>query len=176
MDPGPSRGLLKRVGKRDPEAIATMYELYADMVYGTALRILANTADAEEILQDVFLGLPEAVGKYGWKGSFEGWLRRVTKNRALMFVRSRKSRKEEPLEHAPTERCTKRSESIVERIAIEDALGTLSEEQRLVYVLKEMEGYSHPEIAALLSITRVASRSRYMRAMKQLRKVLGDDV
>jgi RNA polymerase sigma-70 factor (ECF subfamily) len=143
-------------------------------VYLTALRLLKDPTDGEDVLQDVFLGLPQAVAKYDGRGSFEGWLRRTATNLALMVVRSRKTRREEPLGGAPADRILMRNESIVERIAIEEALDTLPEKQRVVFVLKEMEGYSHPEIAQLLSISNVASRSRYLRAMRHLRTVLGD--
>lgn len=174
-DPGTGRALLRRVAEGDPAALATVYETYERMVYYTARGLLHEEADAKDILHDVFLGLPQAVSKYSGHGSFEGWLRKVTRNAALMAMRKRDTRNEVSLGTPEESYTSRRAESIVERIAIDDALASLSEEQRVVYVLKEKEGYSHPEIAKELGISRLASRSRHMRAMRQLRRLLGDD-
>ena len=172
---GPSEGILRRVAEADPDAIAAIYESYSDAVYLTALRLLGNHADAEDTLQDLFLGLPQAVANFARKGSFEGWLRGVTRNMCLMVLRRQRLRKEAHFNDEVIACIPHREESVIDALSLEYALLSLPDSQRVVYVLKQIEGHSHPEIAEMLSITRYASRSRYLRAKKHLRMALGGE-
>ncbi|UCG87766.1 MAG: sigma-70 family RNA polymerase sigma factor [Gemmatimonadota bacterium] len=167
-----SRGLLRRARASEPDALDALFQMFGKVVYSTAYRILLNPADADDVLQDVFLGLPQATGKYDARGSFEGWLRRVTVNTALMKLRSRRTRSQVSLEDCRPMGLATAPDQIEERLALENAIAALSEDQRIVFVLKQIEGYSHEEIGRLLSISQLASRSRYHRAIKRLREQL----
>ncbi len=163
----------------DAEASATrdtLHDLYLEhsaSLYRVAYRITGSIADAEDVLQDVFVGLPEALRTYEARGSLEGWLRRVTARVALARIRKRARRAELPLRHAsPPVRDPPLSDRVVERTALERALDELPSTLRLVFVLKEAEGYSHAEIAALLRIRPGTSEVRLHRAKQILRTLL----
>jgi RNA polymerase sigma-70 factor (ECF subfamily) len=161
---------LARAG--DPDAIQELYRLYGDTVFYAAYRIMGSTADAEDVAQDVFLGLPEALRTYASTGSLEGWIKRVTVRAALMKLRSRRSRREASLdEHGLLPGATT-ADCAVDRIALERALRNLPPHLRSVFVLKEVEGYSHAEVAEILGISIPASKIRLYRARMRLRQDL----
>lgn len=82
--------LVARVRAGDLAALGTAYERHAQMVMAVAYRLTGSRADAEDVLHDVFLGLPEALQRYEERGSFTSWLKRVAVRAALM--RGRRSR------------------------------------------------------------------------------------
>src|SRR5437764_2386547 len=155
----------------DPEALASLYRAYGAALYRLAYRLTGTPQDAEDVVHDVFVGLPEALGRYRERGSLAGWLKRVTARVALMRVRTRTRRREVALDAtlAAGERPAR-----VESMALETAINGLPDRLRSVVVLKEVEGYSHAEVADLLEISEGASRVRLNRAMKRLRKMLED--
>jgi RNA polymerase sigma-70 factor (ECF subfamily) len=142
-----------------------------------AYNLLRSRSDAEDVLHDVFLGLPEALRKYEESGRFDAWLRTVAARAALTRMRTSARRKEDRIDDAsavPDSTRTRQShERIEERVAIGDAMDRLPDSLRTVFVLKVIEGYSHSEISKLLSISEGASEVRLVRAMKELRMLLG---
>ncbi|HEX7091907.1 MAG TPA: sigma-70 family RNA polymerase sigma factor [Longimicrobiales bacterium] len=150
------------------EALAALYERHAAAVFTAALRLLGSRADAEDVLQDVFVGLPDALARYEERGAFGAWIRRVAVRTSLMALRRRSRRAHEPLAAAgglaaaPPE--PDRS------VAARRAIAALPDPLRVVFVLREVEGYSHAEIAELLGITRAASALRLHRAWKLVRR------
>ncbi|MDX1674762.1 MAG: sigma-70 family RNA polymerase sigma factor, partial [Longimicrobiales bacterium] len=142
---------------------------YADDVYQVALRITASRADAEDVTQNVFAGLPEALSAYGGTGELGAWIRRVATRGALLLLRQnrRQQRYEREAErHAPK---SEPPDAVEARLTLEWVLGRMPEDWRVVYVLKEMEGHSHEEIADLLGISVGASTVRLHRARRFLR-------
>jgi RNA polymerase sigma factor (sigma-70 family) len=164
--------LLRRVRAGEWDARSVVFDRFGKVVFDTAYRLTQDRDDAQDVVQEVFLGLPGALGSYEGRGSFEGWLRRVTTRRALMLLRSQRQKREVPIERSPSATGAKPPDRVEDRLALEDGISSLSEYQRIVFVLKEIEGYSHAEIAKLLSISSLASRSRYHRALKRLREYL----
>jgi RNA polymerase sigma-70 factor (ECF subfamily) len=160
--------LIAATQRGDPNALGQLYDRYADLVYGAAYRVLASTSDAEDILQDVFVGLPEALRTYDERGRFDSWLKRVVIRAALMHVRSASRRREEPID-AVTHEMTSEDSDVADRIHMRDAIRSLPDHLRVVFMLKEVEGYSHAEIAELIGITPNASAARLFRAWKLLR-------
>jgi len=164
--------VVQRVRQGSPESLAALYRLFADQILGTAYRILGNRADAEDVLQDVFVGLPEALSLYREEGRLAAWLRRVAARTALM--RLRRQRREAsfsdgvdlPLRQAADAR-------VVDRLAVADALDRMPEMLRQVFLLKEVEGFTHSEIASLLGISAGASGVRLHRAWLLIHKLLG---
>jgi RNA polymerase sigma-70 factor (ECF subfamily) len=154
-----------------PEALASLYRAHGAALYRLAYRLTGTREEAEDVLHDVFVGLPEALGRYAERGNLTGWLKRVTARVALGRVRSRKRRCEVPLELAGPG-----SEPLAdaEDIALEVAVSQLPDRLRDVIVLKEIEGYSHREVADLLGISVVASRVRAHRGLARLRQLLED--
>jgi RNA polymerase sigma-70 factor, ECF subfamily len=164
------RQLAERAGSGSMAALAALYDLHAASVHRVAFRLLGNAADAEDVVQDVFVGLPRALRSWRGDGSLDAWIRQVTARVALMRMRTERRRREEP----PTQESTwtGRADNPVDRIALERALGCLTDECRTVFVLKVVEGYSHDEIAGLLDITSTSSRARLARARRQLGTLL----
>lgn len=162
-----------RAGK--PEALAHIYAQHKDVLYRVALGLMRSWADAEDIVQEVLVGLPEALGRYRGDGPLEGWLVRVTTRTALMELRRRRRRRRREELLADWGRIMRRSgvRHDVDRISLDRALAALPETQRTAFLLKEVEGYSHDEIAGMLGITTGASRARFFRAARNLRSLLG---
>lgn len=169
----PSVQLLSRVKGGETEAMAILYERYGAAVYGIALRLTRSTADAEDILQDVFLGLPEAMRSYQGSGSFAGWIRKVAARTALMKLRRRRIRAEVSLDQVGNPSWARQGLLPEDQMTLETALNAIPEPQRTVFVLKAVEGYSHAEIGAMLGITELAARARYHRAVCKIRSLIG---
>lgn len=164
--------ILRRASAGDSEALTRLYDRHADGLYRLAFRLTESSADAQDVVQDVFVGLPEALRTFEGRGSFEGWLKKVVVRTALMKLRQRKRRAEVPLSALGQLLVRSQAPPIVDRLALERAIGVLPEDLRVVVVLKEFEGFSHKEIAETLGITPGASGARMYRAMKILRRTL----
>lgn len=163
----PSRELLAATSKSDPESLAKVYEDFGGAVLGVAQRLLGSRSEAEDVLQDVFVKLPDIIATFSGRGSFAGWIKRVAARTALMRIRHTEARAIVPLgipHDLPV-----RPVRVVDRVDLEKALARLSPGLRAVFILKEVEGYPHEEIANLLGISRSASEVRLFRARKALR-------
>lgn len=169
-------GVLSQAQDGDPRALRVLYQRFGPMLYGVALRILRSEDDAQDVVQEVFAALPENLRRYEGRGSFEGWLRRVGTNEALTQLRRRRRRREvrfggsTPGAHRPI---PSREGAIIAAADLEAALARLSEGLRLVFVLREVEGYTHLEIADILGIRPGTSQVRLHRAKRHLRRSLG---
>lgn len=170
-DRRPLDAQLDSVRRGEESALRDIIKEYSSLVYGIALSITRSEADAEDVLQEVFIGLPEALRHFDGR-SFSGWLTVVAKRRALMTVRAREKREERELQlHQANGGYVK--DQTLNRLAIEQALAGLPATFRDVFVMKEVQGLSHREIAAALGITVSLSQVRLHRARSALRKVLG---
>jgi RNA polymerase sigma-70 factor (ECF subfamily) len=175
-EPIPDKVLIEHLRSGSQKALHELYVRYSRPVYLTALRITDSPQDAEDVLQDLFVALPEAIQSYEGRGSFEGWIRRVAVRMALMRLRSAYRHREVP--HGTRPVAAREGEALpngsdsVDTVSLERALAQLPAADRVVLVLKEIEGYSHAEIGALLGITKTASASRLFRAKRELRELL----
>lgn len=160
-----------RGGSRD--ALAELYRRHHDAVHRVAYAITGSLHDADDVLQDVFVGLPRALRRYEETGRLESWLKRVAARTALM--RLRQSRRQVPPLDFVRPAWLDETEKLVRRLELRDALRVMEPQLRLVFVLREVEGYSHAEIAELLGISGAASRVRHHRAWKALRRRLEVD-
>ncbi len=163
---------LERARSGEPSSIAQLYERYGEMVYRIGYRLTGSPADAEDVLQDVYLGLPRTLHTYAGRGSFEGWIRRVAVRTALMKIRHRKRKAEVPLSQLPSRAAEASTEISLDRIELEDAVDALPKALRIVFVLRDVEGYTHIEIGKMLGIGTGASRVRLHRARRILRTCL----
>ena len=161
--------LVARVRSGDAEALAELFRLYGDQVYQVAVRLTKSAHDAEDVTQDVFVGLPEALSAYTGSGDLGAWIRRVATRAALLFIRRNKRHakwERRARRHAPSFTAPDRVEA---RMTLEWALERMPEDWRVVYVLKEIQGHAHDEIADLLGISVGASAVRLHRARRFLR-------
>src|SRR3989442_9914536 len=90
--------LIEGVRAGSPDALSALYLEHGAVLFRLAYRIVGAREDAEDVVHDVFVGLPEALRRYEERGSFGGWLKRVTARLALMRLRSRRRRREVALE------------------------------------------------------------------------------
>jgi RNA polymerase sigma-70 factor (ECF subfamily) len=166
---------LEALRRGEPEALAAIYRLHAGSLLRTLVGFLGDASEAEDVLHDLFAGLPEALRRYEERGTLGAWLRRVALRIALQRVRSARRRREvsigglEPLGRRDA------SEALPARLLVEQALAALPEGLRTVVVLRELEGWSHREIAAFLGLREGAVMTRHCRAMKRLRVALEDE-
>jgi len=158
------------------EALSEIYDRYGDALMGVAFRLTGSRADAEDVLHDVFLGLPEALARYDERGALESWLKRVTARVALTRMRKRGREREVSFDDddvvAPVSPSLER---LTDLITVQRAIDALPDALRVVFVLREIEGYSHAEIGELLDISANASEVRLHRALKQLRRTIGSE-
>lgn len=167
---------LRAARRGDAEALGRLYEEFAEGLYRTAYRLTRSSADARDVVQDVFVGLPEALATFEARGSLRGWMRTVTIRMALMRLRTQRRRREVSFSsvafalHRPS-----RASVAVDRLALERAVEGLPESLRVVYVLKELEGLSHREIGEMLGIREGASANRLYRARRRLRDLLSEE-
>ena len=154
----------------DLDAIAELYRRHAEALIAVAYRLLLSRADAEDVVHDLFVGLPEALRTYEERGRMEGWLKRIVVRLALTRLRA----KRHIALDASTELAVVPADP-VNRVAIERALGELPPALRAVLVLKEIEGFSHAEIASTLGISVAASEVRLHRALRRLRELLSEE-
>jgi RNA polymerase sigma-70 factor (ECF subfamily) len=140
--------------------------------------MLANATQAEDLTQDVFLQVYKKIGSFRGDSAFTTWLHRLTVNQVLMHFRKRGVK----LEHASEEdnfanvvetplQSTRRI-SMIDKIALEKAIGELPHGYRTVFVLHDVEGYEHEEISNLLDISIGTSKSQLHKARMRLRQLL----
>lgn len=171
--PHDSPDLIAAARGGDSAALGALYDRHARALLATAYRLLQSLADAEDVVHDVFVGLPELLRKYEERGAFAAWLKTVTARVALARLRetARHSNIDDrgQLSVAPRD--------IDGALSLEAALQKLTPGLRAVLVLKEIEGFSHAEVAKMLDISVGASEVRLHRALQSLRAMLrtGDD-
>jgi len=165
--------LVERLRAGDQGALEAIYHRHAGGLLGIARRLTGSRAEAEDVVQDVFVGLPLAVRRYREQGAFVGWLRTVTVRVALDRLRREARRRQVPLDPLLDRSREPGPEAVGDRLELERAITGLPDALRTVFVLKEIAGYSHGEIGRILGIRTGTSEVRLCRAIRTLRRVLG---
>lgn len=169
--------LVRLAREGDRGAFERLYRLHVGRVYALVLRMIADPVEAESLTQDVFVQVWRKLGSYRGTGSFGGWLRRVTVNTTIenRRVRARRLRIEAPgeaVEDRPSPRPSHAGRSEI-RIDLERALAALPERAREVFVLHDVEGYKHEEIAGMTGVAVGTVKAQLHRARRLLREALG---
>lgn len=179
---------LIRAGQRgDHQAVETLFRRYQRPLFQTALRVLGNTEDAEDALQDGLLSAYRNLKRFEGRSQFSTWLTRIVINAALMRRRSAKARPAISLDEPPREDelpATERfaddgltPEQVFENTEIREMLSEnldqLSPLLRTAFVLREVQGYSTGEAAKKLGVTENTLKARLWRARHQLAERLG---
>ena len=156
-------------------ALELLYRRYAGVVIRVAASLTRNSADAEDVAQDVFVGLPRALRRYQ-PGNFEGWLKTVTARTALMRIRrcARERDVTTSLSCTVDEAHRDEGDRLVDSDRVRLATERLPESLRNVLVLRLLRGLPHAEIGRLLGLTANACEVRLCRAIKQLRVLVGE--
>ena len=148
-----------------------MYQQYSGVLFSICLRYSPNYTEAEDNLQDAFMTIFEKVGQFKDKGSFEGWMKRVTVNTVLQKYRKQKvfNIKEEANIEQP-EDDDDVIESDVPLKYLLKIIQELPDRYRLVFSMYVLDGYAHKEIAEMLGISDGTSKSNLARARGILKK------
>jgi len=157
----------------DRDAQFRLYKLYYKSMYNTSLRMVGNSNDAEDIMQESFLSAFNKLDSYEGKVSFGAWLKKIVINKSLDYLKKRRVQFEEINERIADE-APETNEALpevdVQRLKV--AVMQLPEGYRVVLSLYLLEGYDHDEIAEILQITAVSSRTQLLRAKRKLRDIL----
>jgi RNA polymerase sigma-70 factor, ECF subfamily len=154
------------------EALGWLFCSFGPLVHRVAFRITRSGAEADDVVQDVFVRLPEALRRFDGRSPFERWIASVAAREALSHLRRGRSRRQEVLSEAGGAYRAPSSDPL-EVIAIRDAIAALDPDLRAVLVLRA-EGFSHREIAQALGISPGNSEVRLFRARLALRGSFGE--
>lgn len=164
--------LVERCKQADAKAQFELYRLYSGAVYSTCLRIIGRAAEAEDLMQDVFLKAFSKMASFKGEQSFGSWIKRIAINHAIDSIRVKKIQFKEV--DAEKINCADEDEMIDEVefeqriLEIKNKILDLDEGYRLVLSLNLIEGLSHDEIGKMLGISASTSRSQLSRAKKKL--------
>lgn len=159
--------------KGNGECQKELYKIMAGRMYALCCRYARDDDDAKDILQEGFIKVYTKIGQYGFKGSFEGWMRKIFVNTALMSYRSNKIMHVELKEQAcGDEAYSEELETAHGEEELLELINELTPKYKLVFNLYAIEGYSHQEIAKMLNISEGTSKSNLSRARTILQEKL----
>jgi RNA polymerase sigma-70 factor (ECF subfamily) len=162
--------LMRRLAAGESSALGELYDLFAGRTNALALRILRNTQEAEDVVQEVFLQAWRQAGRFdARRGSVEAWLLTMARTRAVDRLRRRSSRREAPSETAVAATEPPATE---EALAVRKALEGLTPDQRQALELAYYDGLTQSEIATRLGQPLGTIKTRIRTAMGRLREVL----
>jgi len=169
--------LIKACKKRNLNAQSQLYQQYKDDLFILCLKYCKNRAEAQDNLQDSFLAIFDKIKSYKGKGSFEGWMKRITINKAIDKYKNDIM--------IPTEINNDLlidsdfNSEVINNIPLQDILKHIQElptKYRLVFNLYQLDGYSHDDISKLLNISKGTSKSNLHRAKKILQTKIQQSV
>ena len=170
--------LAQRCGRGDQDAFEQLYRAHAGRLYSLISRMVASTETAEDLLQEVFLNAYRKAGAFRGDSSLGTWLYRMAVNHCLDYLRGRQGKMArttdsiedegmaEPVAAAPLVAST------IDRLDLERAIARLPEGCRTAFVLHDVEGFQHHEIASMLGISEGTSKSQVHKARVKLRGIL----
>jgi len=169
----------------DRSEFARLVEVHYDLIYRLALRIMENSQDAEDVLQETFIKAFRYINNFDGRSSISTWLYRIATNEALMILRRRRPDTvsiEEPVEDGAdpepmqiVDWCCLPEETLMTeeaRAYLDRAVESLSPGLRVVFVLRDLQGLSTRETGEVLDISEMAVKTRLSRARLQLRELL----
>jgi RNA polymerase sigma-70 factor (ECF subfamily) len=178
----PASDLIKRAQEGDSDAFGALFEAHRSRVYSVCLRMTSNAAEAEDLTQDAFLQAFRKITRFRGDSAFSTWLHRIAVNTVLMHFRKNSLFQvslDEP--NSDSDGAKVRREygtrdrnlaGCVDRIALARAIKELPAGYRTVFLLHEVEGYEHQEIAEILSCSIGNSKSQLYKAKMRFRELL----
>jgi len=168
----------QEVNEVPQESFEDLYTRHYRRVYSLCLRMTANVSDAEDLAHDVFLQVQRKLSSFRGDSAFTTWLHRITVNQVLMHFRKKSVRSELTTEDGEmperSEPFTLRTQSspMVDHMALAAAIEKLPPGYRKIFLLHDVDGYEHEEIAKLLGISAGTSKSQLHKARMKLRTLL----
>jgi RNA polymerase sigma factor (sigma-70 family) len=164
--------LVERCKQGDTSGYEILYHRYAKAMYNTSLRIVNNTADAEDVLQEAFLDAFRSLHDFHYRSTFGAWLKKIVINKSINVLRKRKMDlvdiegteihglpQEEPLDE----------QSLQYKVEeVKKTIRKLPDGYRTVLSLYLLEGYDHEEISQIMGISHNTVRTQYVRAKQKL--------
>lgn len=172
-------GVLQALDVEDMSGFEDLYKKHYRRVYSICLRMTGNMAEAEDLTQDVFLQLHRKLKSFRGEAAFTTWLHRLTVNHVLMHFRKRRVRSEvgtddgEMPDQIDPVTVNPEAMPIVDQISLDVAVAKLPPGYRKVFVLHDVEGYEHEEVARMLGCTVGTSKSQLHKARMRIRALLG---
>jgi len=152
-----------------------VYQLYKDALFNTSIRVLKNKHDAQDIVHDAFIKGFQNIEKLDDDGSLIAWLKRITINCSLDFLKKKKKLNWLDDGHLIIEEGDEISFDEKSHLSIDiikKAIDQLKDKYRIIVVLYLIESYSHKEIAEILNLNESTVRNQYRRGKNQLREQL----
>ena len=167
----------------DAAAFEIIYQQHCRRVYGLCLRMLRDPVEAEDLVQEVFIHLFRKIHTFRGESAFPTWLHRVTANLVLMHLRRKKpvstsvdeftgSDEEDDRPRNEIGAPDPRLSGLIDRVNLQSAIDQLPEGCREIFILYDVQGYEHNEIAEILGRSIGNSKSQLHKARKRLRKLL----
>ncbi len=164
--------LVERCRQGDSRGFSELYQKYSKAMYNTSLRIVNNTGDAEDVLQESFCDAFAAIGSFAYKSTFGAWLKRIVINKSINALRKRKltiiDMDKTTVGHLADEEAYDETGIRLKVEEIKKAVKELPNGYRTVLTLHLFEGYDQEEIAEILQVSHVTVRTQYMRAKQKL--------
>ena len=155
-----------------------LFKLYNGKVYSVCLRMTGNTAEAEDLTQEVFVQVFRKLDTFRGESAFTTWLHRLTVNHVLMHFRKTRRRLEYLTEDGEMPELTIKGRNVLtslpvlDRLALDEAIAQLSPGYRAVFLLHDVEGLQHSEIANILGCSVGTSKSQLHKARLKMRCLL----
>jgi RNA polymerase sigma-70 factor (ECF subfamily) len=173
--------LIERAKQGDAEAFEALYNLHKRRVYSLCLRMTANTAAAEDLTQEAFLQLFRKIGTFRGESAFSTWLHRMAVNVVLMQLRKKglpvvpledtmESEEEAPRKEPGAD--DPRLAGSIDRMQLQKSIEALPPGYRMIFLLHDVEGYEHNEIAEMVGCSIGNSKSQLHKARMKLREFL----
>jgi RNA polymerase sigma-70 factor (ECF subfamily) len=178
---------IRRAQAGDSAAFEFLYQLHGRRVYALCLRMVNNPADAEDLMQEAFLQLFRKIGTFRGESAFSTWLHRMTVNVVLMRLRKKSlptDSLEETMDPDAESGSPKRDvgapdlrlSGAVDRVNLERSIEQLPPGYRAVFVLHDVQGYEHNEIAEIMGCSVGNSKSQLHKARTRLRELLQETI
>lgn len=170
--------LTQKAAKGNISAFEIIYERHHRRVYSLCMRMTNSQTEAEDLTQEVFIQLFRKVGSFRGDSAFSTWLHRMTVNQVLMYFRRRSVKSEKTSETGEMPEQTvsgtenPRKMPVVDKIALKNAVAELPKGYRNVFILHDIQGYEHEEVARLMGISVGTSKSQLHKARLKLRGLL----
>jgi len=173
---------IDRAKQGDAESFEALYALHKRRVYSLCLRMTGNTAEAEDLTQEAFLQLYRKIATFRGESAFSTWLHRLAVNVVLMHLRKKglaavslEESLEPQQEDGPKKDIGARDKVLagaIDRVNLARAIESLPRGYRLIFVLHDVEGYEHNEIAEMIGCSIGNSKSQLHKARMKLRDIL----
>lgn len=174
----PDLALTQKAAAGNIAAFELIYNRYHRRTYSLCLRMTNSQTEAEDLTQEVFIQLFRKIGSFRGDSAFSTWLHRLTVNQVLMHFRRRSVKNEKTSEDGEMPEQTMPGSKnpnkmqVIDRIALKNAIAQLPNGYHNVFVLHDVEGYEHEEVARMMGISVGTSKSQLHKARLKLRGLL----